>query len=261
MMNQAYFTKSFFVSANEANAQQLLSPTVLTTNIIDIATAHANSLRVGNPDMADIGGGWVLSRLTIEMTRWPAADSEYSLTTWIESINRHFSERCFRIDDAEGNILGYARTVWMIIDRKHHVNLGLSHFDLSSLPVTGEGVPITRQGRHRPIVNDTDAVKNSIRALCNPVKYTFKYCDIDFYRHVNTVRYLVLLLNQFTLEQMDSHRLYRLEFSFMHEARYGMTVDIMRGESETPDTYIFTLCEENRHTAPLLFAKISLRKA
>lgn len=61
--------RKFFVSANEANAQRELAAHILVTNIIDVATEHANQLRIGNPDMVSVNGGWVLSRLTIEMQK------------------------------------------------------------------------------------------------------------------------------------------------------------------------------------------------
>lgn len=252
------FSQQFFVSANEANAQGELSAHILVTNIIDVATRHANALHIGNPDMTDTDGGWVLSRLTIEMSEWPKVNTHYRLTTWIESYNRHFSERAFRIDDADGNTLGYSRTIWMVIDTKTHTNLGLSHLSLDPSLLDGEAVPIARQTRHIPILTADDAPtqRPSLTATEGVRKYRFKYCDIDFYRHVNTVRYVVLLLNQFSLSLMDASQVHRLELSFMHEARYDMVVDILCHRDA--DAYTFTLSEPSTHSAPLLFARIAL---
>lgn len=250
--------QSFFVSANEANAQGVLGLPVLVTNIIDIATRHANALHIGNPDMTDSGGGWVLSRLTVEMQHWPEVNTEYSLTTWVESWNRHFSERAFAITDADGNICGYARTIWMVIDTETHRNLGLSHLSLPAEMIDGTGVPVERQTRHVPLLTPSDpATQRQWLAATEPVRhYRFKYCDIDYYRHVNTVRYVMLLLNQFSLKEMDAHHLRRLELSFMREARYDMTVDILCHRADMTST--FTLCEQDDHLTPLLFARITL---
>ena len=63
----AVYSEKYFLSAGEANAEQELSLPVLATKIIDIATAHANSLGIGNPDMADIHSGWVIRKSTIPM--------------------------------------------------------------------------------------------------------------------------------------------------------------------------------------------------
>lgn len=250
--------QTFFVSANEANAQGVLGLPVLVTNIIDIATRHANALHIGNPDMTHSGGGWVLSRLTVEMQHWPEVNTEYSLTTWVESWNRHFSERSFAITDADGKICGYARTIWMVIDTVTHRNLGLSHLSLPADMIDGSDVPVERQTRHVPLLTPSDpTTQRQWIAATEPVRhYRFKYCDIDYYRHVNTVRYVMLLLNQFSLEEMDAHHLRRLELSFMREARYDMTVDILCHRQETTST--FTLCEQDDHLSPLLFARITL---
>ncbi len=218
-------TQTFFLSAGEVNAEAELSLPLLTSKIIDIATADANSLGIGNPVMAHLDCGWVLARLTIEMTRYPAVNDQYSLTTWVESINRHFSVRCFRVDDQDGTPIGYARSIWMVMNYKTHENAGLSHLDIRPEMVSKEmECPIPRQAPHTHI--DEDALQRN---------YTFRYCDIDFYRHVNTVRYVELLLNSFTLPEMDAYKVKRLEISFLHEGRYGSTVEIRRRKADIPD--------------------------
>ena len=83
----------------------------LVSKIIDIATAHANSLGIGNPSMAAMNRGWVLSRITLEMEGYPRVDSTYTLTTWVESWTRHFSERIIMIADENGNPYGFCRTL------------------------------------------------------------------------------------------------------------------------------------------------------
>lgn len=217
-MPQSIYRETMFLSAGEVNAEAELSLPLLTAKIIDVATAHANSLGIGNPDMQGLGAGWVLSRLTIEMDRYPHVNETYSLATWIESWNRHFSVRCFRVEDSDGNPLGYARSIWMVMDTRTHENAGLSHLRLDpAMIVPSTPCPIERQARHMHIGS-----KDSDR------RYTFGYCDIDFYRHVNTVRYVVMLLNGYTLEEMDARYVRRLELSFLHEGRYGSTVDIRR---------------------------------
>ncbi|MDE7160724.1 MAG: acyl-[acyl-carrier-protein] thioesterase [Muribaculaceae bacterium] len=217
-------SQTFFLSAGEVNAEGQLSLPLLTAKIIDIATAHANSLGIGNPAMADSGCGWVLSRLTIEMLDYPRVNDTYTLTTWIEDWNRHFSTRCFRIDDENGTPLGYARSIWMVMNTQTRDNAGLSHLHLPEEAVAPLPCPIPRQARH-----------TTIPAELIDRGYTFRYTDIDFYRHVNTVRYVNLLLNCFTLDEMDTHSIRRLELSFLHEGHYGHTVEIRRRIVPTPE--------------------------
>ena len=56
--------------------------------------------------------------------------------------------------------------------------------------------------------------------------YTFRYTDLDFNRHVNTVRYLELLIDQWPLAWYDSHSLVRLDMAFLHEALYPQSVTV-----------------------------------
>lgn len=254
---EAYLQKTYFLSASDANAEGLLSLTSLTSNIIDIATDHANSLGIGNPSMADMQAGWILSRITIDLAESPKVNSQYVLKTWIEDFNRHYSARCFSVSSPEGKIYGYCRTIWLVIDAVTHKNLGLSHFNMDPKLISGEKAPIPMQEKHFPIViTPEEATGKSILATHSPFPYTFQYCDLDFYRHVNTVRYVTLLLNQFSLEQHDATRVRRIELSFLHEASYGMKTLLYRSDSkEDPMTSSFQLTDVSNNNA-LLFARV-----
>ena len=65
------YRQSFFLSAGETNPEQEMSVPVLVSKIIDVATAHANALGIGNPSMVEMRAGWILSRVSVEMVRWP----------------------------------------------------------------------------------------------------------------------------------------------------------------------------------------------
>jgi len=251
--------QSFFLSAGETNAEQEISLPLLTSRIIDIATAHANSLGIGNPSMASLGCGWVLSRIAIEMERYPRVNETYRLSTWVETWNRHFSVRNFMIADASGTALGYATSVWMVLDMHTRENAGLSHLSLAPEMVTGRACPMARPGKHTVIVPEDfvgEIPKGAARATCPTRQYTFCYGDLDFYRHVNTVRYVSMLLNCFTLEDMDNTQVSRLEMAFMREGRYGENVRLMQSDCEFRTLFALTDADDG---TVLLSAALSRR--
>lgn len=254
------YSETYFLSAGEVNAEGEMSLPLLTAKIIDIATAHANSLGIGNPDMASLGLGWVLSRLTIELTALPRANETYTLTTWIEDWNRHFSLRCFCLTDAVGNTLGYARSIWMVMNTSSRENAGLAHLSLPEAMISDRACPIARQAKHLPIFPEhsgTDLPAKSLRATAPTRYHTFTYCDLDFYRHVNTVRYVALLLNQFTLAEHDKARVSRIELNFLHEAQYGTEVSILKSQSDSePMLYNLALKPAADGKETILFARI-----
>lgn len=251
------FTQTFFLSAGETNAEREMSLPLLTSKIIDIATAHANALGVGNPAMESLHCGWVLSRIAIEMERYPRVNETYRLTTWVEDWNKHFSMRCFMVCDGEGNPLGYARSVWMVLSTETRESMGLEHLSLPADMISKRECPIARSGKHRAILPygfEGEIPRNALVSTSPAEEYTFRYCDLDYYRHVNTVRYVSMLLNQFTLEEMDSTQVKRMEMSFMHESRYGETVEIRRHDDALSTAFSLNSKEDSN---PHLYCQIT----
>ncbi|MDE6793826.1 MAG: hypothetical protein K2J63_00795 [Muribaculaceae bacterium] len=250
------YTETCFLSAGEANPEQELSLPILMAKLIDIATAHANSLGIGNPSMTNLKAGWVLSRVTIEMQSYPRVNDTYCISTWMVSFNRHFSERDFCISSPGGEIYGYARSIWMVMSTIDHSNVGLSHFTLSDELIKGTPAPIERQAKHGLIIsseNTSDTPGGTLLATHPVFDYRFQYCDLDSYRHVNTVRYVTLLLNRYSLDTFDTSFVKRLELSFMHEARYGMDTQLLRHDDESGKSSFLLREKEGQ---PLFYARM-----
>lgn len=244
---QPIYSSTIFISAGDVNAEGEFGLPQITSSLIDIATKHANSLGIGNPEMADKNAGWVLSRLTIEMISYPLANDECVIETWVEAWNRHFSERSFRLSSPEGKVYGYARSIWMVMTTDSHENYGLSHLSLPPECLeTGMMNPIARQSRHQAVIEGTEP-----DTVCS-----FGYCDIDFYRHVNTVSYVRLLLNRFTLEEMDENRVERLELSFLHEGKYSKPVLLIRNKgAEGMNTFLLKDYESEK---PIMYGRVKI---
>lgn len=211
------YTRQYFITAGQCDAQQQMPLTVTTRRVIEVATLHANALGVGYDRLIRDDEAWVLTRLVIEMSRYPGINSHCSLTTWIEGFNRRFSERNFEFADADGNPLGYVRSVWMAINTKTREAASLDGLEALAENISDRPCPIAKASR-LPAVTNPDRTST----------YRFRYCDIDFNRHVNTVRYIELLLDQWTMEWHDRYAIERFEIAFLHETRYdvGVTVSI-----------------------------------
>ena len=205
----------YFLTAGECGAQGTMPVTLLVERIIETATEHANQLDIGYSTLIKTNIGWVLSRLSFEMERWPAINESYALTTWIESYNRCFSDRCFAITDGDGNVIGHARTVWTAIDMARRTLADLSIYERDAFPVSSRVCPIEKNRRLGAL--PADAAETA---------YRFRYCDIDFNRHVNTVRYIELLLNQWDMDRYDHNAVRRLDISFQHECYFGEEVTL-----------------------------------
>lgn len=235
------FKFKFFLPAGECNPEREMPVTLLVERLIEVATLAANTWGVGYATLIEHNEGWVLSRLTTEMKRYPRVNEHYSISTWIDGVNSHYSQRCFEICGEQGQVIGYARSIWMIINFADRRAADLSAIGSMTSKVLSKPCPIAQQSRVR------------ISQPTQECSYTFKYCDCDVNRHVNTVRYVELLLNQLPLEQYEQSQLSRLELTFMRESRYGDEVKVQVQQEGT--RYLMTIDDEqsSRIKALLVF--------
>jgi len=222
--DRSILTKEWFLTAGETDARGLMPITLVAAKAIEIATEHANALGIGYSELAEYRLGWVLARLSIEMVRYPNINETYSMSTWIEGYNRFFSDRCYVMTDSEGKIIANIRSMWVAIDMKTRSMADLSKLERERFPISDRKCPVSKE--RAPLI--------AKGAKADSRNYTFKYCDIDFNRHVNTIRYLDLVLNSYSLDFFDKNSISRLDVSFEQECHFGETVTLLTGDAITP---------------------------
>lgn len=209
------FSRDFHLTGGETGPEGEMPVTLVAERVIEMATNHADLLGVGYEAMIRENQAWVLSRLSIEMTRYPSVNEDYRISTWVSSFNRRFSERDFEISTLDGEPLGYARTIWAAIDLSSRGVGELGIVTRLADVIVDRPCPIAAAPRLSAISGDYK--------FCD---YRFSYRDIDFNRHVNSVAYIRLLLDSWPLEFHDSYRVKRIDTAYLHEARYGDRVDL-----------------------------------
>ncbi|MCM1348268.1 MAG: thioesterase [Firmicutes bacterium] len=239
--NQKTYTHQFSLTAAQCNAQSELSPSMLVQHIIEVATEHADALGVGFKNLEATGTLWVLSRVAFEVERYPKLLENYSLTTWVEAYNRHFSERNFEIRGGNNEIIGFARTIWVSIDMKTRKPANLSNFEFLKDVVCDKECPIAKQGKIHPVEPPQ---------MCHP--YQFQVSDIDVNRHVNSSRYVELIINQMDLDTYDNFFVSRFEIEYRRETHYGDNVEVCSSFSADGNALISSI---NLDELPVCLAK------
>lgn len=212
------FTLGFFLTPGECNPEQRMPLTLLINRLIEIATLHANQVGIGYDYLCREKQTWVLSRVAVEMKRYPGVNEDYRISTWISSISCLFSERDFEITTGDGEVIGHARTVWAVINTETRQVGDISRISWIQELVPERECPVDKPGKLRFVNPPADPAEGEYRESL----YRFQYTDLDFNRHVNSSRYIELLLNRWSLAFHDANRLTRFEIAYMHEARYDM---------------------------------------
>jgi acyl-ACP thioesterase len=150
------------------------------------------------------------------MTEMPRNYQHCQVSTWVESVMKLFTTRNFAIKDAEGNPMGYARSVWAMIDtetRRPCDLVTLYDGDLLNYVVSDEEnvCPIEGHGRFR--FREAQLVRT----------LTTCYSDIDINGHVNSIKYIEHILNLFSRQQME-RGIKRFEIAYKAESYMGDTL-------------------------------------
>ncbi len=233
------YTAEWFLPAGQTDSRGLMPVTLIIARAIEIATLHANALGIGYSRLSSSRMGWVLARLAVEVTRYPGINETYSMSTWIEGYNRYFSDRCYEMRDEQGEIIASIRSVWVAIDMETRGMADLSELERDSFPLVENRCPVAKC--RLPMIKGGAETEKST--------YTFTYSDIDFNRHVNTVRYIEAVINRWSLDFYDRHDIVRLEAAFEHECYYGETATLVSGPSARQADAITTHIITDGHRA------------
>ncbi len=194
---------------------------VLGNHLLNCAGFHAAERGFGMATVNEENYTWVLSRLAIEMEEMPYQYESFSIDTWVEDVYRLFTNRNYAIRDKDGRPIGYARSVWAMINMHTRKPIDLLSVNGGSIRdfICDAPCPIDTPSR---IKVDTGEETASLRA---------KYSDIDVNGHVNSIRYIEHILDLFPLEMYRTQRVRRFEMAYVAESYYDDTLSFyLEGE-------------------------------
>ena len=193
---------------------------VLGNHLLNCAGFHASERGFGIATLNEDNYTWVLSRLAIDLEEMPYQYEEFTVQTWVENVYRLFTDRNFAIIDKDGKKIGYARSVWAMINLNTRKPADLLTLHGGSIVdyVCDEPCPIEKPSR----------IKVATDQPC--AKLTAKYSDIDINGHVNSIRYIEHILDLFPIDLYKSKRIQRFEMAYVAESYYGDVLSFFEEE-------------------------------
>ena len=184
-------------------------------SILNTAGIDAHGKGFGVDALNADNHSWVLSRMAVEFDCQPTQYTDYTVATWISDYGRVLSTRNFTLHDAAGREFGRAVTQWCIIDLGARKAIDLNTvIGTCADSIVDAPSPIEKPRKVTGIVPQHIA------------EHRVVYSDIDFNRHVNTMRYINMMFDMLPIEQLTAIRPVRLDIHFMHECRYGQTLTV-----------------------------------
>lgn len=210
----------FKVLPFEVDFRQKLTLPHLTNYILNSAGYHADSLGFGIKDVKESNKSWVITRLAIEINRYPKNDEKIRVRTWVDKVIRTFSLRNFAFLSQDGTeVLGYANSVWAMIDIDNRRPTDLTQIIPSEI-FCDEPCPIAKVGKFP--VADVDEFDS----------FSVKYSDVDFNQHLNSSKYIEHIIDSFTLFKFSKRDIKRFEIEYINESLFGERIAIHKKEVE-----------------------------
>ena len=184
---------------------------VLGNHLLNCAGFHATERGFGMAALNEVNYTWVLSRLAIEMVEMPYQYEPFSIDTWVENVYRLFTDRNYAVRNKDGKVIGYARSVWAMINMETRKPVDLLAMNEGRIRdyICDAPCPIDKPSRIK--VSATSPV-SSLKA---------KYSDIDVNGLVNSIRYIEHILDLFPLEQYREQHIRRFEMAYVAESYFN----------------------------------------
>ncbi|HHT61137.1 MAG: acyl-[acyl-carrier-protein] thioesterase [Paludibacteraceae bacterium] len=212
----------FTIYPQECDYKGLATLRTIGNHLLNAAGMAAKELSFGIELIQAQNLTWVLSRLTIEMTRYPAQNEYIEIETWIEDCNKITSARNFKIYDSQQNIIGYACALWAMIDLATRRPTNLLEWTDFIQHIIPKSLPIERPVRI-----------GELHENAQTIQHTVKYSDIDMNEHSNSMKYIEWMTDCLPLERFRKSFIKRCDINYMHETVFGD--EIVIAFTDTPD--------------------------
>ena len=189
--------------------------TAMCGNLLNVAGHDAHRNGFGTDAVMRDNNSWVLSRMAIEFDYMPKQYDEYKIRTWIVDSGRIISVRNFVITNGEGEPLGRATSQWCMINLSTRRPSDLTPVLESCRQfVFDEPTPCEAPRKLGAVETET------------AIEHRIVYSDIDFNSHVNTLRYIEMMVDALPVEVVAEPHKIRLDIHFVKESRYGQSLTI-----------------------------------
>lgn len=226
-------TYTYTIGAQDIDFRRKVSLASLANFVLVTAGRNASENGFGLLELQSDNYTWVLSRLVVDMYRFPADNDAISIETWIENVGTTFTTRNFKIADTTGEVIGYASSAWAVIDMRTRRTVLLDTLPGLRRFVVPDTTPIGVPSR---IPNVQGNVANS---------FSVKYSDLDINRHANSLHYIQWISDCFPLDFYLRHSIRRFEINFLKELTFDDEGEVHR-EMKGDGDYCFQIVTRDK---------------
>ena len=181
-------TYKYRVEPQDVDFTLRASTSAIINYMLNVAGSDAHNKGFGVEVLQDSSLTWVLMRFAVEIESRPEQYANIEIDTWISDFNRLSSTRNFRMRVGD-KVVASGVSQWCVLNMETRQAADMSMMkEAHDKFIVAEASPIAAPARLRPV--------EAAATVSRPVVYS----DIDFNRHMNTLRYIDLIFDTLPLE-------------------------------------------------------------
>ena len=210
-----YLEKTFTLRVSECGPDGRWRPGAMMVEMQEAAGQHSAAVSCGREELVQMGLAWVVARMEIQVSRYPAYGEEITIRTFHRPHRHRFFPRYFQIWDGAGNLIAQASSLWLLMDLETRQSVSADRLPVP-LPDNSdmaEPIPLPRGGE----------------PVDGPEEITLRraaYTDLDANGHVNNTRYVDWLCDALGTARMTEMPPERMTIHFNSEIRPGEAVEL-----------------------------------
>ncbi len=207
------YSQTFRIASYQADVSARIKPSAILEIMQEMAGAHAELIGVGRSALLPRNLAWVLTRVEVRMDRYPLSGEDVTVETFPMPNRRVFFPRYFIFRDAQGNQIGCAGTMWVVLDITTRKMANAAEI----APLLPDNSDLTAPMGMPATVEEIDS--DAEEAVRIPV-----YTDLDMNGHVNNTRYLDWCCNALGIDAMRSSEIRQFAVNYNQEILPGQEV-------------------------------------
>ncbi len=208
---------------------------------MDIATKHADTLKVSDRELGPKGLFWIVVRTKVHFCFRPKLMDNITVTTWPEAAGR---VRCVRdyIIESGGKIAVVGKSEWAVIELESGKLQPTRDIYPADIEIADDICPIEPFSR----------VNADFSAAEVFAEYRVRSTDIDFGGHMNNAAYIRALASVFSSEQWNEMDISDIEITYKNQCYEGDNLQLRKLET-TEGTVIGFLLPDGKVIATVKY--------
>ena len=207
------YQEDFRIYSYQTDVANQWRPGAILEVMQEMAGAHAELLGVGRNALMQKNLAWVLTRVEVEMDRYPVSHETVTVETFPMPVRRWFFPRYYVFRDGAGLEIGRAGSLWVLLD---FTSRRMSRPDDVARFLPDNSDMIAPLGLPAPVTEVSGTLETATRL---PV-----YTDLDCNQHVNNTKYMDWCCNALGIDTMKTHCLSHFMLNFDAEIRPGQEI-------------------------------------